>query len=266
MNTIRQCYLNHLFFRKFTQPDPTGTLLFVHGLGESGLCFERIIEVIIKHPLLSAWNLLIPDLPGYGKSLKSKHPHSLQQLAKLILEIMQNLPKPVVLIGHSMGGVIGQLVSESDVNKPDAFINIEGNLTPNDCVFSSQAAVFSAEEFKSFGFDQLKITVYENSLNFPAQRGYYASMRFAESSQFLLNSKDLTAFAAPGNAANRFANLKIPKLYIAGQPRGICQESLVALEKSKAPSVLIDDSGHWPFIDQEINFIQILDIFLKRYH
>jgi pimeloyl-ACP methyl ester carboxylesterase len=41
-----------------------GTPLWIHGLGESGLCFERVLA----RPELEAFRHLVPDLPGYGRS------------------------------------------------------------------------------------------------------------------------------------------------------------------------------------------------------
>jgi len=43
---------------------PAGALLYIHGLGESGLCFEPLLA----SPRLATWRQLTIDLPGYGKS------------------------------------------------------------------------------------------------------------------------------------------------------------------------------------------------------
>ena len=53
-----------MFLRDTAPPEPGLTLLFIHGLGESGLCFEELA----RRPELKALRLLIPDLPGYGRS------------------------------------------------------------------------------------------------------------------------------------------------------------------------------------------------------
>lgn len=40
-----------------------GTVFWIHGLGESGLCFERVLA----RPELHGFRHLVPDLPGYGR-------------------------------------------------------------------------------------------------------------------------------------------------------------------------------------------------------
>jgi pimeloyl-ACP methyl ester carboxylesterase len=43
------------------------TLLFIHGLGESGLCFNEAFDF----PEMKAFNLIVPDMLGYGRSSAS---------------------------------------------------------------------------------------------------------------------------------------------------------------------------------------------------
>ena len=53
-----------MFVRESRPQGVCGTIVYIHGLGESGLCFERLIA----EPRLDRWHQLAPDLPGYGKS------------------------------------------------------------------------------------------------------------------------------------------------------------------------------------------------------
>ncbi|MBN1879080.1 alpha/beta hydrolase [bacterium] len=261
---IEQLYSGQLFFRRISVPNPCGSLVFIHGLGESGLCFEQTMASISNDPLLSGWNQLAPDLPGYGKSLPPSIPLNLSELAALIPDWCSPfIQSPVIILGHSMGGVIGQLMAEESDGMIAGFINVEGNLSTGDCVFSGKAAAYSPDEFEMTGFDLLKDSVYRNGLKFFAQRGYYASMRFAWASQFHLNSQNLLDFSATADAADRFAKLHLPKLYITGQPSGICAESMAALTATASPVAVIRDAGHWPFIDQPIDFLNHVTRFFR---
>ena len=40
------------------------TVLFIHGIGESGFCFLEAFQA----PLLSDFNIVVPDLLGFGRS------------------------------------------------------------------------------------------------------------------------------------------------------------------------------------------------------
>lgn len=261
------CYIedNSVCFRYIRRVSSCGTILFIHGLGESGLCVESLTQYMGSHATLSKWNLFVPDLPGYGRSLPQTPVLSLEMLADFIGKKSALLPRgPVVLMGHSMGGAIGQILTETDNASFCGFINVEGNISTGDCVFSGQAAQNSLSDFQRTGFQRLKDTVFQNGVHDPAQRGYYASMRFADSAQFHRNSRDLIEFSAPETAADRFKRLTLPKLYIAGQPRGICPESMELLRKADAPTAVIRDAGHWPFIDQPESFCDIVSHFLEE--
>lgn len=264
MRIFQHYYVNNQYFRSIKQDSPVGTLLFVHGLGESGLCFEKLGVELQTLEHASQWDILIPDLTGYGRSLPADNSVTLADFAQKCTQLADNLPGPVVLIGHSMGGVIGLLAMETHPSSYKGFVNIEGNLTPGDCVFSGQAATYTIDEFIDNGFNKLQNAVYENGTQFSAQKGYYASMRFADPDQFYLNSIELTDFSAPETGASRFKNLNVPSLYIGGAPRGICQSSIDRLQESGVPAKFVENTGHWPFIDHIRITAKLIDNFLDE--
>ncbi len=245
-----------MMVRMIEPPDHQASILYIHGLGESGLCFERLIQ----HPTLNGYRHIVPDLPGYGRSPWSDHAISLAEYAHLLTGwIQQSGFHPDVLIGHSMGGVIGTMMCEIEPESFPAFLNIEGNLSSGDCVFSGQAVQNAWEQFISTGFDALRSAIYERGLTDPALRGYYASLRLANPRQFYQNSQDLVAFSRSGAAVERFNSLVTRlKWYIAGKPNGICQESAGLLKRMVSSCIFIDQSGHWPFIDNEDAMVEVM--------
>lgn len=52
-----------------------------------------------------------------------------------------------IIIGHSVGGLIGLLFAEKYPKKVLGFINIEGNLVSEDCFFSHMALNKTFDEF-----------------------------------------------------------------------------------------------------------------------
>lgn len=83
------------------------TLLFLHGLGNSLIGFEKNLTA------LSTNNRCIGlDLPGNGFSSKDNYPYSIQFFADSVAAFIQEMKlENVVLIGHSMGGQIGILLT-----------------------------------------------------------------------------------------------------------------------------------------------------------
>ena len=79
-----------------------------------------------------------------------------------------------------MGGVIGLILCEKYPELVQGFINVEGNISLEDCTFSSQAASYSLEDFQTYGFDAIRNSVYSNWLEDLALRSYYPSLCFCQ--------------------------------------------------------------------------------------
>ena len=92
--------------------------VFIHGyLGSSEMWryqkefFSKICRVIV------------PALPGFGESYKSKSLNSINDMAKKVIEILdQKKIQKFNLIGHSMGGMIVQEIIKLDGNRVNKLI------------------------------------------------------------------------------------------------------------------------------------------------
>jgi pimeloyl-ACP methyl ester carboxylesterase len=240
-------------------------LIWIHGLGEH----SRSFDAIAHHPALAGHAHLLVDLPGYGRAPWPQElpagdslAHAAQVLAAWIDERPaddQNLP---VLIGHSQGGVLATLVAERTTVR--GVINVDGNLTIGDCTFSAQAAQYTTDDFATRGFAEMRDRIYEGGVTEPALRGYHAAMSMASPAVFHRNALDLVAASERGDLAGRFASLRCPKVFIAGDPRGICAASREALRRAGVHTVAIGPSGHWPFVDQPDAFAAAVADFLAK--
>ncbi|MBA1337582.1 MAG: Pimeloyl-ACP methyl ester carboxylesterase [Pelagibacterales bacterium] len=88
-------------------------LVLVHGfLGSSEMWGPQI------NFFKNNFRVITPDLPGFGKSHKVKSCNSIQSLANLLLESLQNKKiNKFHLLGHSMGGMIVQEMAKKKGNK-----------------------------------------------------------------------------------------------------------------------------------------------------
>jgi pimeloyl-ACP methyl ester carboxylesterase len=230
----------------WTEPSGSGLpVLWLHGLGESSLCFSSIR----RHPRLRGAAHQLIDLPGYGRSPRPATAYGLEELASALAALLA-AQRPAVIVGHSMGGVVAQLVAERAPAAVRAVVNIEGNLSLGDCVFSGRAAAVELPEFVETGHQELCDWVYQQGQDSPALRGYYASMRFADARVFHRHSRDLLEVSRHEDLARRAAALPVPSLYLAGVPDGICAHSKHLLEAAGARWLAVEPAGHWPFIDQ----------------
>jgi pimeloyl-ACP methyl ester carboxylesterase len=261
MSPVQHRIEQGMFLRILGDESLDGPILWLHGLGESGLCFERILA----HPSLRRWRHLVPDLPGYGRSAWPAKPTSLPDLASRIAGwISARDEPPAVVVGHSMGGVLGLLMADRHPSCVRALLNVDGNITLDDCRYSGAAARWDLDDFVRSGFDHMREEIYRDGLDDPAHRGYYASLRLADPQVFHRHARDLVALSAAGDLARRLASVSMPARYLAGEPHGASRRSVEALESARVPRSSVTPSGHWPFIDQPEAFAHLLNEFLER--
>jgi alpha-beta hydrolase superfamily lysophospholipase len=97
-----------LHLRLWATPEPArGTVLLVHGLGEHVARYAHVAA----HLVARGWNVLGYDQRGHGASGGARgavaHWDSLlQDLGRVVDAARSQLPGPVVLLGHSLGGLV----------------------------------------------------------------------------------------------------------------------------------------------------------------
>lgn len=250
---VRYLIHNSHFLRIQSTDAPSGSILYIHGLGESGLCFEKLLN----DDRLSSWNHIVPDLTGYGRSTWPNRKVTLEDHADTISGIVgKNLARPLIVLGHSMGGVIGQIVYEKNPGLIDGFFNVEGNIASEDCTFSSGAAGQNLTQFLENGFDEFRKWVYLKGVKNPVFRSYYVSLMLAHPETFHLNSCELVALSSEETLADRLEALEISKRYVGGLEGGAGVRSLELLRQANAGRALLENAGHWPFFDQPEAFIE----------
>jgi len=92
--------------------------VFIHGyLGSSEMwCYQK--EFFSK-----ICRVIVPVLPGFGESFKSTSLNSINDMAKKVIEILdQKKIEKFNLIGHSMGGMIVQEITKLDSNRVNKLI------------------------------------------------------------------------------------------------------------------------------------------------
>jgi pimeloyl-ACP methyl ester carboxylesterase len=250
---LRTGFEKNMFLRSSGRKDADQSILWIHGLGESGLCFE---EVITDERLVD-WRHLAPDLPGYGKSPWPQVPMSIAAYADHLAEwLTERGEGPVVVIGHSMGGVIGTFLAERFPERVRAILDVEGNISEADCTTSGQVVERSRDEFLSSGFPALLQVVWREGGKDEAFRTYYPSLRMCDPRCLHMNSVELVELSREEMLAMRLRGLKMPRVYLYGADGGTGERSRELLEKAGITHIGIDGSAHWPFIDRPDAFVE----------
>ena len=99
-----------LFLQKWSVTNSAGTILFTHGQGEHSDCYHRLIAGFEN----TGWNFIGWDLRGHGRSDGirgyaqdfNEYISDYDCFLKTALPLTEVKNKPVILLAHSMGGLI----------------------------------------------------------------------------------------------------------------------------------------------------------------
>jgi len=233
------------------------SFVFVHGLGCSKDSFDRCFEM----DAFSSYTVAAIDLPGCGESHGGQDfSYTMKDQADLVLKWIKDLGlKEIILVGHSMGGVICQYVAEALGTEAKAFFNLEGNLGRNDCTFSARVAAYTQGEFEAHGFARFKRELKEATAE-DASRGlnrYCQNVLKADPRSYYLSSVCLVKESSEGNLKERFAGLPMRKWYVFGE-RSVDLDTRHFLQAHHVPYFIVPESGHFMMDDQPAVFYDML--------
>ncbi len=143
-----------------------------------------------------------------------------------------------------------------------AFVNIEGNISLDDCTLSREASAFDRDAFLSGGLETVLEGVYRRGIDDAPFRGYYASLRLCDPRVLHRDSVELVDRSRSESLAQDLAAVPVPTIYVLGDPRGAGARSQELLNDAGVTWRPIADAGHWPYLDQHETFVSKLQHFL----
>ena len=244
----------------FIRPGKGDTILFVHGLGG---CKENFWDAVKSHHLKN-YTLISFDNPGTGNSSYYEDQIlTVDDLAILTSMFVDTLGlRDFVLSGASMGGLITLLYLQQFPNKAKAYINIEGNLTYEDCMFSAKVVRYEPEYFQKVEFTKV-IREMKNHGN----PGYHIIANNLELNTNIISYYHYCAltvnYSSSGRLLKNFLNLPTPRLFIYGDKN--CHLSYLSALKGEGLEVaMISNSDHFLFYDNPKEMYAIIDAFIAR--
>ena len=234
------------------------TFVLIHGSWHGGWCFDPLRERLAAE----GHEVIAPDLPGMGGTDEELAQVTLQGWADFAVgKCRQAGQRPVILVGHSRGGIVVSQAAETAPDAMDALVYVCAMMLPD----GMSRADFKALEIKNAGFDDLiaptdgghgTVIVGERpedvfaqlspaELVEPAMKRLVAEPHGPRSEKMQLTSK-------------RFGSL--PRHYvICNEDRTIplsSQEKMLELVPGASVSVL--EADHSPFLSRPAELAEIL--------
>ena len=222
-------------------------LVFLHGFGSTK---EDYADVIHQAPLGDR-PVLAYDAPGCGAT-------TCTDLSIVSIPFLVSVATAVLkakgierfhLIGHSMGGLTALLLADQQPNRVASFIDIEGNLAPEDCFLSRQIITHPHDDSRSF---------LEEFAERAWKSGHYASTLYAASLPHKVRAdavrpifESMVELSDEANLLNRFLALPLPRMIMYGeQNRSLSYLPRLADEGVELAE--ISHSGHFPMYSNPV--------------
>jgi pimeloyl-ACP methyl ester carboxylesterase len=211
-------------------------LVYLHGLGCAGsLDWPRVASAPALQGRASLW----VDLLGFGQSPRPQDfSYDLLDQARGLEQLLADLPGPLALVGHSMGGALAVLLAERLLaagRALDAVLLAEPNLRAEDATLSAKTARTPLPNFLR------RWNTWRDALTAPA---YRQSVALADPVAFHRSAVCLVAHGA--TLLPRFVALSVRRkgFVLGGQSRGAAVETARRVAEAGVPVAVVERAGH----------------------
>jgi pimeloyl-ACP methyl ester carboxylesterase len=103
------------------------TYVLVHGAWHGAWCWDKVAPLLRAH----GHTVLIPDLPGHGDDPTPLEEVTLDAYADRVADFIDSAAEPVILVGHSMGGIVVTQAAELRSDAVAKLVYLTGFLPGN---------------------------------------------------------------------------------------------------------------------------------------
>jgi pimeloyl-ACP methyl ester carboxylesterase len=216
-------------------------VVFLHGFGSTK---EDYADIALQ-PAFAGCPFVAYDAPGCGETW-------CEDLSEVSIPFLVNTAQTVLrqagigrfhLVGHSMGGLTALLLAHQDPGRVLSFVDIEGNLAPEDCFLSRQVLTHPAADAEGFFGDFI-----ERARRSPS----YASALFAASLRHKVRPgavrrifESMVDLSDHGDLMAKFLSLPCPRMFMYGEQNSSLSY-LAKLDANGVELAEIPHSAHWP--------------------
>lgn len=230
---------------------PKAPILFLHGFGSTK---EDYADITLQaafdgHPFIAY------DAPGCGET-------ACADLARINIPFLVKTAQAVLehfgidrfhLVGHSMGGLTGLMLAHAEPARVLSFVDIEGNIAPEDCFLSRQIHDHPREDDARFFKDFIERTRLAPD---PASALYAASLAHKVRVGAVRGIfESMVALSDQGALMDIFLGLPFPRQYMYGATNAHLSY-LDAIAAQGVDLACIADCGHFPMYSNPVQMWQ----------
>ncbi|MGE8112011.1 alpha/beta fold hydrolase [Pseudomonas sp. NPDC086566] len=226
---------------------PKAPILFLHGFGSSK---EDYADITLQ-PAFDGHPFIAYDAPGCGETecsdLSRINIPFLVKTAQAVLKYFE--VDTFHLVGHSMGGLTSLILAHGDPSRVLSFVDIEGNIAPEDCFLSRQIHHHRRDDDARFFRDFIERTRLASD---PASALYAASLAHKVRTGAVRGIfESMVDLSDNGLLMEKFLSLPFPRQYMYGETNS----HLSYLKDIAAKGVhlaCIPDCGHFPMYSNPV--------------
>jgi pimeloyl-ACP methyl ester carboxylesterase len=216
-------------------------ILFLHGFGGTK---EDYADAAL-HPALAGRPLIAYDAPGCGETtggdLSAVSIPFLVATAEAVLATL-GIDR-VHVVGHSMGGLTALLLADQDPTRVASFVDIEGNVAPEDCFLSRQIVSHPHSDPADFLTEFTDRVWHSGEHSAALYASGLAHKVRAEAVRPIFDS--MVDLSDHGDLLQRFLALSFPRMFVYGE-QNRALSYLPTLAEGGVELAEIRHSGHWP--------------------
>ncbi len=227
--------LNVAYTQRIVEKEEKPFIVFIHGFGSSREFFRFAFE----DPSLSKYSLISLDLIGFGESTKhDRFSYELSNQAAIMMQALNQLEvHSFHLCAHSMGGLVAMEMIDQSPPQVKSFINLEGNLTLDDCFITGKILEYPLDDFLA----SERVKFEEALVDFPS---YLKEFRKASSIALYKSADDTVRLSSNPRLIQDFINLPIKKCFVYGEKNTDKYPAEAILHNNDVLVLYIKESDH----------------------
>jgi pimeloyl-ACP methyl ester carboxylesterase len=181
------------------------TYVLIHGGLHGSWCWDKVVPLLLREGHL----VEAPDLPGHGKDQTPFQEVTLQSCVDKICNIVNAHSESVILVGHSLGGIVISQVAEQIPDKIRSLVYLTADLLRD-----GESMASRLESFRPL------LNISQDQSNFTIKSDVVADLFYSDCSaddvalaKGLLGPEAMAIFKTPVRLSNEKFG-RVPRIYI----------------------------------------------------